>query len=281
LVFCCFLPLLAGCGEESTEPVAKLSVKPATVDLSWGTSTVLNLHWEILAPLEGSEGKPFVFVHLLDEKGEVRLTFDHPFPGPWSPGESLDHPLRIFHSALGAALPEGRYRLTAGLYEGKDRFLLEAGTEIDEGEYEVAAVEVPAPGGQPTLFFSESWSEPIPGSDRQVVARRWLREDGALQVSDAASAGTLWLDLQLPRSGEEREIVLDEGASEPVLEVTSECGDFATTATGSGNRRLSVPLPADTACVLRFEANFRLLDTKNLKDAVLMLEQVGWEPAEG
>ena len=277
LAFLCLLTLLAGCGEESSEPVAKLSVKPEVVNLPWGSSTVLHMDWEILASLEGSEGNPLVFVHLIDDEGQVQLTFDHPFPGAWQAEETLDHTLRIYHSALGVAVAEGRYRLTVGLYEGKERYTLEAGTEIDRREYAVATVEVKAPEGQPSLFFSESWSEPIPGSDRQVVAYRWLREDGALQVEGAASAGTLWLDLRLPQATTDRQLVLDEGASEPVLQVTSECGDFATSATGSGNHRLSVPLPAETACILRFEANFRLLDTKNLRDAVFLLEQVGWE----
>ena len=87
---CCIREVEAG--EEITitrhgEPVARLTLEPsATLTLPYPGRDRLDVMWQ---PMEALEGTPHVFVHVIGQPGEVLRTYDHPFPGDWSPGQ--DH----------------------------------------------------------------------------------------------------------------------------------------------------------------------------------------------
>lgn len=114
-----WLVLLGGCSE-SKEPVGKLTVSPPNLTLGYPGFTPLELDFEMTAPLD-SQGTPIVFVHVIDEPGEVMRTFDHPLPGAWTTGGRLSYEIDLHQSALAPPLAPGDYDLTVGLYEGDRR----------------------------------------------------------------------------------------------------------------------------------------------------------------
>ncbi|HEX6200848.1 MAG TPA: hypothetical protein VF150_11320, partial [Thermoanaerobaculia bacterium] len=161
----CLAGALGACGSEPAEPVARLTVAPAEVELRYPESAALSAAWEMTAPLEdGGAGaaaeRPWVFAHLLDDAGAVVRTFDHELPVPWRPGETRSAPIELWQSALAPPLPAGSYRLTLGLYSPEDgrRFpLVTEAPEVKSGEYQVARVRVPPPEAGPELAFTGGW----------------------------------------------------------------------------------------------------------------------------
>jgi hypothetical protein len=265
-------------------PVARLSVDPAEIGLAYPEFTRIGLTWKIERPLAGLEDRPRVFVHALDSSGKVVRTFDHVFPEPWRVGEEVRYEATLFQSALAPALEEGEYGLTFGLYDqAGNRWPLEvSGQEIHPQEYRAATLRAGARGEVPKFYFSPTWLPPEGGTDLQILARRWLGDDGVIRLSDIAAPGRLWVTIGIPEGrGELQELILEEEADEPVATIGASCGGFATQVTGSGSHILEIPVePQDegtgTDCEVTFTANFYLLSRDNMSRRLLALESLSW-----
>ena len=282
----CLGGVLGACGSEPAEPVARLSVSPAEVELPYPQSAALSAAWEMTAPLDGggSAGRPWVFIHLLDGSGAVARTFDHELPFPWRPEETRSAPVELWQSALAPPLPAGEYRLTLGLYDPAtgDRWALETGApEVARGEYEVARVRVPPPGPVPELDFAGGWWAPQEGGDRQVLARRWLQREGTLGIAGLAEPVALVLGLYVPAAGEGTRQVLAEGAEEARVRVSSPCAPEEAVVEAPGYHRVELPLepPPDGRCTVRLEATFVLVDLEAMASRSVSLERLSWTPA--
>ncbi len=272
---------LGGCSSDA--PVARLEVSPPVVQLPHGHVRTLTLAWTPTEDLYGREGDPLVFVHLLERPGHVLRTFDHPFPQRWHPGTPVRYEVPLHQSALAPALPPGRYRLTAGLYQARGgRWPLEtAGEEVDGREYAVAEVEVPAkPPAGPRFSFVGPWLATEPGGDLQMLARRWLAGDGVLQVRDAPGPGSLWMMLLIPAAGEGRELVLEPGAASPRVAISSTCSGVDTAISGPGPHEVRMPVPAAAGpCDVRFDTNYEYREMGSGRRLTVALEGLGWTPA--
>lgn len=274
---------LAACGPTEV-PVASLSVEPATLTLPYPGYTDVRLDFVMTEPLD-AESSPLVFVHLLDEAGDVVRTFDHPFPEPWRPGSTVSDTVTLQQSALAPPLPTGTYDLTVGLYRGDRRWPLETDASTSgRAEYRVAEVTVPEDGAKaPMLHFSPAWMATEAGRDAQVLARRWLAQDGTLRLADIASAGTLRMSLNLPEPGNQEDLVLEEGHQEPSVSIESDCGGgFSTTLAGFGPHLVEVPVePSEDGslpeiCELSFDVHSHLLERRTLQTRAVLLEGISW-----
>lgn len=281
---------LAGCGGEAEEPVARLAVEPARLELPYGSFATLRLRWSPRSDLGDAEESARAFLHLLDDEGDLVRTFDHDPPGAWRAGGELEYDARIYQSLLAPPLPPGAYTLTAGLYDagGEHRWPLGGvGEPVGRSEYRVATVEVPATTGSgvPAVRFSPTWSPTLAGGDRQVVAFRWLTGNGSIELSDLASEGTLWLSVGIPREEERlRRRVVDppEGGDDvPRVEVAASCSGFRTQVSGVGSHTLDVPVaPADGGCEVTVAPNY-VMEAPSGDRRSLVLEVLAWRPAGG
>lgn len=311
------LAVFAGCGGEEAEPVARLVAEPMELTVAYGTYAGLSLAWTPVAELEGASGEARVFLHLLDEDGELARTFDHDLPGTWSVGGERSYRVPVYQSLLAPPLPPGRYSLTAGLYDGENhRWPLDfQGERVGRHEYRVAAVEVPARGAEPpAVQFSPTWSPTLAGADRQVVAFRWLAGEGAIRLSDVPEDGTLWMVLRIPgaqeagatrrllpvmeegeergegpaagEDGEESEAGGEEGgapppAGEPRVSVTASCSGFEAQVSGEGRHDLEVPVTAGGSdCAVTLSPNYTV-ESRAGEDRTVLLEILAWRPAGG
>jgi hypothetical protein len=271
---------LAGC-RRSAEPVARLTVTQRQIQLPHGSMVPLELKWQPTVALPAGT-TPLVFVHLLDAQGGVARTFDHPFPGRWITGETIVDQVPLYHSAIGPALPPGDYRLSVGLYDGKEkRFALDVeGEERGRQEYVVAQVRAPELStSAPALTFSPEWQAPEPGGDRQAVARRWLSGDGSLEVAKLTPPARLWMLLRIPKVEPPLRMLLDPGATVATVGVSANCGSgFSADVSGEGFHQLAVPVAAPGPCKVGFDTNYAVVEMGTGRKLSLGLEQVGWEP---
>ena len=276
---------LAACAP-APEPVGHLEVFPQQLELGFSEFARVELHWSPTRELAELEGTLRVFVHLLDEDGDVLRTFDHPFPEEWRPGAEIRYEIELYQSALGDPVEPGSYDLIAGLYDDLDhRWALHVkGRERGRLGYKVATVEVPVEQGLvPMLYFSEAWLDLEPGSDQQVLARRWLSEGGIIRITEVPGPGTFRFVIEIPGGGErEGGLVLDEGWNEPTVEVDGDCTDSPVTISGEGRHVFLLHLPgAGPECAVTFEPRFRRVRDEVDQRRALVLENVAWSDAAG
>lgn len=279
---------LAGCGDSPGDPVARLAVEPGSLELPYGAYADVGFRW---TPLVEVEGSPRVFVHLVDGDGELVRTFDHDLTGGWHVGRESSYRARIYQSLLAPPLPPGSYVLTAGIYDPSDgeRWPVETmGEEAGRSEYRIATVEVPerSEGAPlvPGIHFTEVWSPTLAGNDRQVIAYRWLTEEGTIRLDELQSRGTVWLALGVPAevAGDMRRRIVDPpdgGDGVPRVEVTATCSDFAAQVSGQGTHGVEVPVePAPDGCEIALDPNF-VLESPSGDRRSLTLEVLAWNPA--
>ncbi len=256
------LLFVAGCAGPPPEPVAELRLEEAEWRLPYPEWRTLTFVWtprqELPAP------SVWCFVHLKNEAGEVVRTFDHEVRGDWQLGEELRYELTLFQSILAPGLAPGAYRVELGLYDpaSGDRWPLQIeghGVEpLDRQAYQVAVLDVPqATPDAPRLTFSTGWTSPAPGTDRQILARRWLSGEGQLTVGDLDVPGSLWMRLRVPEPDTAGTIrVLDDGAGDqPRLELTSTCTGRVHTLDVPGVHQLVLPVYATAPRTVRSAAD--------------------------
>lgn len=283
--------LLGACGEDDGPPVATLAASPEVVELPHGTFEEIELAWSAEEALGATAGEPLVFVHLLDGEDRLQRTFDHRFPGPWTPGAEVRYPVRLYQSILAPPLPPGEYTLSAGLYDRSgQRWALDTGGErLGRGEYRVATVTVASNELEaPELVFSDAWAPTMAGTDRQVLAERWLEGEGTIRVEHGGAEGRLWLELLIPLATEESPRVWAEGAEPgiPRVLVETDCADLQADLSGEGVHELEVAVgrgtasetgeapPADT-CTVRLIPNSTLA-VGGIERRSVVLRNVAW-----
>lgn len=267
-------------------PVAVLTVSPTEVSIGFPEVAPLQLSWEPRGPLEGATGAARVFVHVYSQAGKVLRTFDHPFPKPWREGERVEYEIEIHQSALGPPLAAGEYHVSVGLYDTSGRRwpLSTSGEEVSDREYQVARLRIDDGGGVPMFRFSEGWKPAVPGTDQQVLGRRWLASRGSIAVTGLTSVGTVRLRLLVPAPEPgERRLVVDPRFSETRVLVASTCGGGEIELTGVGVHEIDVPVfesahEPTRECEIDFTPNFHLLSSGTTESRAVLLDQLSWRP---
>jgi hypothetical protein len=275
---------LAGCSKES--PVARVDVDRRELVLPFSQLQTIRLTWTPSTAI--ADGRPTVFVHLLDRDGKVNRTFDHPLPGSWREGVAVEDEVKLYQSALAPPLPPGKYQVTIGLY-GKDgkRWPLDGlGEPVGRDEYKAFEVQVPNSNPSPRFAFAPTWMDLETGGDRQVVARRWLLNRAAIRLVDQHEPGAVWMVVQIPPSNlTEYKMILDAGVTTPAVLIKGNCGDTETNLTGSGLHEVRVNVeapPADDFCHFLLTANFALQpQVPQGHPRSASLENIAWVPGGG
>ena len=261
-----------GACDEARPPVGGVEVKPATVRLLYPGFSEYRLTW---TPTEAIEGELRASIHLIGVDGDVLRTFDHAIGFDWTPGVTETRSQMLYQSALAPPLKEGTYKLRIGLYDASNHWQLTTSG---------ASVQVDASAeGIPAFYFSPEWQPIEGGTDRQVLGRRWLRADGVIRLGELTRPGTLWLQIGVPTPFEgKQDLVLDEGATEPEVVLSSSCTHRTQTFTGSGSHQVMLPvepgadgvLPAQ--CEIAIDTNFTLVAVSDGVHRTIALESLSW-----
>jgi hypothetical protein len=286
------LPLLpvflyaAGC-HHAAPAVARLEVEPRSLTLPYPQLVPLRLTWTPVATNGETPSEPLVFLHLLDAKGAVLRTWDHPFPQHWAAGTPATYEVNLYQSALAPPLDPGRYRLSVGLYDrGGQRFLLDGlGEPIARQEYQATEVTVPAQAPAPQLTFSPAWLPLEAGSDKQILARRRLGDQpGEIRLDGIPGPGTVWLSFRIPPGNRPNEQLVfhDAGTNSPAAVVRCSCGSVETGITGPGAHEVEMPVDAAAAgagCRVTLTPNFHILTAGQPQPWSVALQAVAWIPS--
>jgi hypothetical protein len=272
LLAAALLVCAAACRHEASN-AGRLEVQPHSVVLPYPQLVILHLTWTPAATSGGGDtpAQPLVFLHLLGAKGEVLRTFDHPFPQRWVEGAPVTYDVKLYQSALAPPLDPGKYRLSVGLYDhsGKRWALEGLGEPIGRQEYLAAEVEVPSPPAGPRVVPGAGWLALEAGSDKQVVARRWLaQQPGEIRVESIPGPGTLWLGLRIPPGDAANEKVVFHNASAnvPGAVIRESCAGVETGISGPGPHGIELPIEPpkaqDQACRISIVPNFHVVSTE-------------------
>ncbi len=286
----------AGCRHEAP-PAATVDAQPRTVVLGYPQVTSTRLSWTPSAQSGGAgPSEPLVFVHLLDAKGGVLRTFDHPFPQRWAEGVPVSYDLKLYQSALAPPLAPGRYRLGIGLFDRSGRRwpLAGLGQPIGRNEYLAAEVEATPQAAGPQFVFSPAWLPLQAGTDRQVLARRILSDQpGEIRVEALPGPGAVWLTLRIPLGdgANEKVVFHDPAASTPTVVVRGTCGSVETAISGTGPHDVEMPVGAGAAaqaagapapagsCRISLVPNFHILSPASPEPYSVALQVLAWAPA--
>ena len=262
-------------------PVAELYANGPEAPLDHASNLTMSLEWQPLRPLEPTRATPFLFVHLLDREGQLLRTFDREIPEAWlgkvAGGGSGEAEIEIWQSALAAPLPAGWYRLTAGVYDlgsGRRWRLETSAREIDEGEYEIAEIEVASAGRRtPDLLFDGDWLVPEEGG-RHNPGRRWMGESGTIGLRGTAGWHELVLSISITDLSAGRHLpILEDGATDPRLIIRNGCDhDAKILFEGYGVRSAVLRIDAEDACTITFLPNFTMLDLDDYTHRSIGLE---------
>jgi hypothetical protein len=274
---------VSGCGGKM-EPVARMTVASPTVTLTYPGLAHLDTTWEATAPLEKLGAPPVVFVHLLDAAGKVDRTFDHPFPEAWRAGAPMTDRIPLWQSAMAPPMAPGRYQLSLGVWDPASRRrwpLAVDGVEVDDDEYIAATVEVlPAASSGPAVVFGDGWLPVEPTGDRQTFARRWLIDRGRLEFTGLAGPIAVGLRLASPAAdGEDRRLVLDEGATAADLVISSFCAADILHFEPVGRADLVLtlrPAAGATSCAVDLVPNLVFPDVGTFARRVVKLDLLTW-----
>lgn len=277
----------AACRKEAPAPVGQLEASPKTVSLGQGEIKYLQLKWTPTAPLAGITGAPTVFVHLLDDAGEVVRTFDHPLPQPWTVGTPISYTLPLYQSGIAQPLPPGDYRLSVGLFDQANKRwdLAGLGEPIAKREYVAATLTATRDTSSPQLDFPQMWMPAEDAGDKQVVSRRWLTTQGAVRLMGVQKPGKVWLKLRIPAGdGQGERLVVGDSSNVPSVIVRSSCGESTTSISGPGFHELEVdvngpPQGGAQACRVILAPNYYLETANSPVHRSVSLENIAWIPA--
>ena len=263
--------LLSGC-EEPEESIGTAVIEPAEIQLGYPGFANYQITWSPTSAPTEAAGDLRASVHLVNADGETLRTFDHAIDFDWASGTTEIRERMLFQSALAPPLAEGEYRLRVGLYDSSREWAISINEPV---------VRVDKSGeGFPAFYFSPEWLPVEGGVDRQVLGRRWLRDDGVLRLGELTRPGTLWLQIGVPVAvAGEQELEFEEGATAPEVTLSSTCGDFAATYVGNGPHYVLVPIggePMPSECELAIDANYTLISLEDRQHRTIALESLSW-----
>lgn len=297
------LPAIA-CAPRPGPPVAELRPGTAESPLVFASSLRVPVEWNLLRQIDAPGASPFLFVHLHDTGRDPLRTFDREMPGD---SAEIDH-VEIWQSALTEPLPVGSYRLTSGLYDvatGQRWRLDTGGTEIDDGEYEIAVIEVESTARKtPELVFEGDWLAPDEGQLHNP-GRRWMGEVGSIRLLGNTGWSEMVLSLSMTALPADRhrpvfnndasapELVIrngcdsgsedtgseDDGSEDTGSEVDgSEDGSAEIRIDGYGVHTVILRLDAGDDCAISFEPNFFMLGLEDFMRRSIGLESMFFRP---
>lgn len=191
----------AGCGREkdTAPPVATpwVSVERSTAPV--GSPLEMKYRFKVAdnAPALGDDY--WVFVHFLDDEGELMWTDDHRPPTPtaqWKPGQTLEYARTMF-------VPKFHYtgttRVEVGLFSPKTGQRLPLNGETrGQRSYEVASFDLQLQPESQFIVFKEGWHPAEVADDDLGTEWQWSKKDATLTFRNPRRAVVFYLQLDRP-----------------------------------------------------------------------------------
>ncbi len=169
-----------GC-TEAQPPVATVTLGVERVAVPLGAPLDLRFRFDVAPYVEGGLDEDYrVFVHFLDDRGEVLWTEDHDPPVPtsqWRAGRSIEYSRRVIVPMYPYV---GESVIAAGLYSAVDGARVPlAGADLGRLAYRVASIRLEPQHGSSFVTFGAGW-HPVEFSGDGRRRWRWTTARGVL-----------------------------------------------------------------------------------------------------
>lgn len=177
-------------------PVAAVTVAVDRPAVPLGAPLHLRFRFDVAPDLEADlSGDHQVFVHFLDDRGELLWTEDHAPPVPtseWRPGQSVEYERRVkipMYPYIGEAV------IAAGLHSVGDGARLPlAGTHLGQSAYRVAAIRLDPQHESSFVTYGDGWhAEEFSADGRRQW--RWTSGLGVISFRNPNRDARLVLEL--------------------------------------------------------------------------------------
>jgi hypothetical protein len=201
ILLCLLLAIVGGCARR-TDPAAQVGVTPSVTldrgEAAGGQVVDARYRWTVAADASPLPADVTVFVHLVDEHGDLLWADDHRPPVPsqaWKGGQVIDYARPV---VIPRGLRRGPLSLRIGLYNSTGARLALHGDDAGHQAYRVATLRTLPPGSEPSAVFSEGWHDVEIPDNTGASEWHWSRQLGTILMRNPRRSSTLVLDLDQP-----------------------------------------------------------------------------------
>jgi hypothetical protein len=182
---------------DSAPPVATPSVTLSQRDMPIGSPIEMTYRFAVAPDAPAFAGDYWVFVHFLDDSGELMWTDDHPPPTPtreWKQGGTIEYQRTMFIPKFPYV---GEARVEVGLFSPAtgERLPLSGETE-GQRAYRVAAFNMRLQTDNLFVMFRDGWHETEPGEGGREW--QWSRKQATLAFRNPAQDVRFYLEADQP-----------------------------------------------------------------------------------
>ena len=188
----------AGCGLNDSEPaVATPAVGLNRTDVPLGGPLDMSYRFTPAVDRLGADDDYRVFVHFLDEDGELMFEDDHAPPEPtstWRSGQPVGYDRRMTVPVYPYI---GTVTVAIGLYSPStgERLAL-AGDSLGQRAYEVASFRMAPQSESGFLMFEEGWHSAESSALEPTQEWRWSTAESTIAFRNPEVDSTLYLEVQ-------------------------------------------------------------------------------------
>jgi hypothetical protein len=191
----------SACGREqdTAPPVATPWVSVARSTVPVGSPVEMKYRFKVADSAPAFTDDYWVFVHFLDDDGELMWTDDHRPPVPtaeWTPGQTLEYSRTMF-------VPKFQYTGTTtvevGLFSPKSGQRLPlTGETRGQRSYEVASFDIHLQPESQFIVFKQGWHPAEVADDELGTEWQWSKKEATLTFRNPRKPTVFYLQLDRP-----------------------------------------------------------------------------------
>jgi hypothetical protein len=208
------LGIATGCSraEDAQPPVATPAVRLSSPKASLGSPIEVTYRFQVASDAPVLDRDYRVFVHFVDNDGEMMWADDHPPAVPttqWKAGQVVEYTRTMFVPVYPYIGDAG---IQVGLYSPSDgRRLPLAGQDVGQRSYMVGALQILPQSDNVFLIYREGWHPTEVAPDNSAVEWQWTRKVATIAFKNPKRDSIFYLHADNPGS------VFTEGQTVQIL----------------------------------------------------------------
>jgi hypothetical protein len=189
------------CGrkEDTAPPVATPSLSLGRTSAAVGSPLDIKYRFAVAADAPAFAEEYWVFVHFLDDDGELMWTDDHRPPRStqtWKPGETIEYARTLFVPKFPYTGPT---RVEVGLFSPKTEERLPlAGQTRGQRSYEVATFDLQHQSDNQFVVFKDGWHPTEVADDQVGTEWQWSKKEATLTFRNPKRDVFFYVQLDRP-----------------------------------------------------------------------------------
>ncbi len=193
------LPIACGRTEDTAPPVAMPTVTMPRADAAAGSPVDIRYRFVVSADAPAFDDDYWVFVHFLDDDGELMWTDDHQPPKPtpqWKAGETIEYTRTMFVPKFPYT---GLTTVEVGLFSRKTgQRLPMAGETSGQRSYRVSTFELRPQSDNQFVVFKDGWHPTEIADDQVGTEWQWSKKEATLTFRNPKQDVIFYLQADRP-----------------------------------------------------------------------------------